>query len=809
MKYNFNEIEEKWQKFWDENKTFKVKTDHSKPKYYCLDFFPYPSAEGLHVGHPEGYTATDIMSRYKRMKGFNVLHPMGWDAFGLQAEQYAVKLGIHPRETISRAIINFKRQLKSIGLSYDWDREIATCDEKYYKWTQWIFLQLYKKGLAYEAEIPVNWCPELKAILANEEVPEYQEKGYSVVRKPMKQWMLKITDYAERLLNDLEELDWPESTKEMQKNWIGKSVGASVIFKIKEFNIDLEVFTTRPDTLWGATYMVLAPEHPSVDTITTLQNKNSVDEYRNSIKSKSDLERQQLQKDKTGVFTGAYAVNPVNNAEIPVWISDYVLMGYGTGVIMSVPAHDQRDYEFATKFNLPIIEVVSGGDISKSAYEEEGVAVNSDFINGLNTNEAKEKITSWLQEKELGKKAVQYKLRDWLFSRQRFWGEPIPLIHTEDGIVKPLNENELPLTLPEVPSYRPSDSGESPLANIANWVNTIDGDSGKPARRETNTMPQWAGSCWYYLRFLDPYNDKEFCSLENEKYWMPVDLYLGGAEHAVLHLLYARFWHKVLYDAGFVSTKEPFIKLYHQGMILGEDSNKMSKSRGNVVNPDDVIKSHGADSFRMFEMFMGPLAMSKPWSTKGIEGVHRFLNRVWRMFIDENGNLNPLIQDITPDKDVELIINKTIKEITEDIEDHDMKFNTSVSEMMIFTNEITDRFNKNKAVPKNVMESFVKLLSPFAPHLAEELWEKLGHNETITFEPWPDYDLSKIKRNIITVVGQINGKIKTKLEVEVDLENEKIIGIMKNDEKMKNHLEGRQIIKEVVVKNKLVNIVVK
>jgi leucyl-tRNA synthetase len=808
MKYDFKEIEKKWQKYWEENKTFKAEIDYSKQKYYCMDFFPYPSGDGLHVGHTEGYTATDIMARYKRMKGFNVLHPIGWDAFGLNAEQYAVRTGIHPSITTQNSIDNFRRQLKSIGFSYDWDREVATINSDYYKWTQWIFLQLYKKGLAYQAEVPVNWSPELGTVLANEEVPEQIEKGFTVIRRPMKQWMLKITDYAERLLDDLKMLQWPDSTKEMQKNWIGKSEGARVYFRLAkpvESNSVLEVFTTRPDTLWGATYMVIAPEHPLVDYITTDDHKDAVSIYKESIKSKSDLERQQLDKEKTGVFTGAYAINPVNDKEIPIWISDYVLMGYGTGAIMSVPAHDERDWAFATKYHLPIIEVVKGGDVIKGAFTEEGTAVNSGFINGMKTEKAKQKTIEWLEENRLGKSAIQYKLRDWLFSRQRYWGEPFPIIHLENGSVKTVDENDLPIMLPEVESYKPTGTGESPLAGIPEWVNTIDKETGKPARRETNTMPQWAGSCWYYLRYLDPHNDKELCSKEKEKYWMPVDLYVGGAEHAVLHLLYARFWHKVLFDLGYVSTPEPFLRLYHQGMILGEDSNKMSKSRGNVVNPDEIVETYGADTLRLFEMFLGPLSASKPWSPRGIEGVFRFLNRVWRLFINENGELNPKIQNVEPDAETDILINKTIKAVTDDIEDMDMRFNTCISEFMIFLNEST----RLEVLPKKVMEDFIILMSPFAPHLSEELWKKLGHEETISFENWPEYDESKLQRNFMTIVGQVNGKVRTKLEVENDISDDELIKLIKKDEKLRKFIDGKEIVKEIVVKNKLVNIVVK
>ena len=803
MKYDFQNIEKKWQKYWADNKVFHAEIDSTKPKYYCCDFYPYPSGDGLHMGHLEGYTASDIISRYKRMKGFNVLHPMGWDAFGLPAEQYAFKTGIHPQITTQKSIENFKRQINSFGLSYDWDREISTMEPKYYKWTQWIFMQLYKKGLAYQAEVAVNWCPELGTVLANEEVPEQVEKGYTVERRPMKQWMLRITAYAERLLNDLELLDWPESTKEMQKNWIGKSEGAEVKFRLKAGEVF--IFTTRPDTLWGATYMVLAPEHPLVETITTKEHIDEVRKYKEAVKNKTDLERTATEKDKTGVFTGAYAINPVNNKETPIWISDYVLMGYGTGAIMAVPAHDQRDWEFATKYHIPIIEVVKGGDINKEAYTEEGIAVNSDFINGLTTKEAKKKTIEWLEENGYGKGMIQYKLRDWLFSRQRYWGEPFPIIHLEDGTVKLVDESELPVTLPDVKTYKVAGTGESPLALIDNWVNTIDKETGKTAKRETNTMPQWAGSCWYYLRYLDPHNDNVFVDKEKEKYWMPVDLYLGGAEHAVLHLLYARFWHKVLYDLGYVSTPEPFMRLYHQGMILGTDSNKMSKSWGNVVNPDEVVSLYGADSLRLFEMFLGPLSATKPWSTRGIEGVHRFLNKVWRLFIDENDNLNPAIKDIEPSNEVDILINRTIKNVTDDIEDKEMKFNTCISEMMIFVNEIS----KEDVLPLNVMENFVKLLSPFAPHIAEELWSKLGHKDSITFEKWPEYDANKLRKNIITVVGQVNGKVRTKLDIEADLSDDEVLNIFKKDEKIKKYLDGKEIVKEFVVKNKLVNIVVK
>lgn len=812
MKYNFTEIEQKWQKYWDDNKTFAVNVDYSKPKYYVLDFFPYPSGEGLHVGHQEGYIATDIIARYKRMKGFNVLHPMGWDAFGLPAEQYAIKTGIHPRITTQKSIDNFKRQLKSIGLSIDWDREVATIDPKYYKWTQWIFMQLYKKGLAYQAKVAVNWCPELGTVLANEEVPEQIEKGYTVVRRPMKQWMLKITEYAERLLIDLDMLDWPESTKEMQRNWIGKSEGAKVTFMIKNPTpaLPVEIFTTRPDTLWGATYMVLAPEHPLVEEITTADHKTAVDIYIENTKHKSDLERQQLEKEKSGVFTGAYAINPVNNEEIPIWISDYVMMSYGTGAIMAVPGHDQRDWEFATKYHIPIVEVVKPAstqfcDLAKEAFSEDGIAVNSGFINGLKTEKAKKKVIEWLEANGLGKGTIQYKLRDWLFSRQRFWGEPFPIIHLEDGTVKILPEDELPVMLPEVDNYKTIGTGESPLAGIIDWVNTIDKETGKPARRETNTMPQWAGSCWYYLRYLDPNNDQEFVNKEIEKYWMPVNLYLGGAEHAVLHLLYARFWHKVLFDLGYVSTREPFVRLYHQGMILGDDSNKMSKSKGNVVNPDKIIAEYGSDSLRLFEMFLGPLGATKPWSTNGIEGVYRFLNKIWRLVVNEDGSINEKFKDITPKGDAERIMHRTIMNITEDIEDMDMKFNTCVSELMIYVNEIS----KLEAIPKELIVTLIKLIAPFAPHLAEELWSKFGGAGTVAYENWPVFNPAKVQKSVVTVVGQINGKVRIKIDVETDMPDDKLIELMKQDEKMISYIEGKEIVKQIVVKNKLVNFVVK
>ena len=800
MHYPFADVEPRWQRYWEEHKTFRTVEDQEKPKYYILDMFPYPSGAGLHVGHPEGYTATDILARYKRMRGFNVLHPMGWDAFGLPAEKHAVRTGKHPAITTRENIENFRRQIKAIGLSYDWDREINTTDPEYYKWTQWIFIQLYKRGLAYLAEVPVNWCVELQTVLANEEVPEQLEQGYTVVRRPMRQWMLRITAYAERLLNDLDLLDWPESVKEMQRNWIGRSEGAEVVFPVEGAGDSITVFTTRPDTLWGATYMVLSPEHELVEKITTPEHADEVAKYRETAAKKSDLERTDLAKEKTGVFTGGYAINPVNKERIPIWIADYVLMSYGTGAIMAVPGHDQRDWDFARAFDLPIVEVVSGGDISEGAYEGEGMSVNSGFITGLPTPEAKERIIAWLEEQGLGKRSVQYKLRDWLFSRQRFWGEPFPVIHLEDGTHKVLPEDHLPVVLPDVESYKPTGTGESPLAAIEDWVNTVDPETGKPARRETNTMPQWAGSCWYYLRYLDPRNDKKLCDPEKERYWMPVDLYVGGAEHAVLHLLYARFWHKVLYDIGVVSTPEPFMRLVNQGMILGEDNRKMSKTFGNVVNPDDVIKEHGADSLRLFEMFMGPLEQVKPWSTAGVEGVHRFLDRVWRLFV-EGDAIHESIRDVEPGTEVKRLLHRTIRKVTDDIEG--LRMNTAISQLMIFVNEM----NKQDTRPRPVMETFVLLLAPFAPHIAEELWLRLGHDDTIAYEPWPKYDPALTVEETVEIVLQVNGKIRDRVQASPELEAEALQDLALKSEKVRAHLAGKTVRKVITVPGKIVNIV--
>jgi leucyl-tRNA synthetase len=888
MKYDHIKIEKKWQEYWDENKIFKTPDiiDKSKPKYYVLDMLPYPSGEGLHVGHPEGYIATDIISRYKRMKGFNVLHPMGWDAFGLPAEQYAIKVGINPRIGVNECVKRFKGQLKSLGFSYDWDREINTTDEKYYKWTQWMFLKLFNsyfdeeenkakpiddlkipegltdkeeydyinsQRLAYIADTPVNWSPELGTVLANEEVQEQLDKGYTVIRKPMKQWMLRITKYSERLLKDLETVDWPLNVKKLQINWIGKSEGALVKFKVKSDKFlgekEIEVFTTRPDTLFGATYMVLAPEHKLVNEITTDKYKDKVQKYIEDATKKSELERIELVKDKTGEFTGAYAINPVNQKEIPVLISDYVLTSYGTGAIMSVPGHDQRDMEFALKFKLDIVPVVvperlkdyafkkiksdKGPEIilsgrglqnintehgkelndyldniinGKECFSDYGYSINSGFLNGMPTNEAKEKMMLWLEENNLGKRNINFKLRDWLFSRQRYWGEPFPILYLEDGTVKALDESELPLTLPKVDSYKPAGTGESPLATITDWVNTVDKQTGMKAKRETNTMPQWAGSCWYYLRYIDPFNDEIFCDKEKDEYWMPVDMYVGGAEHAVLHLLYARFWQKVLFDLGYVSSNEPFQKLFNQGMILGEDGVKMSKSRGNVINPDYIITEFGADSMRLFEMFMGPLEATKPWSTEGIGGMNRFLNRVWRLVInDMTGEIKETITNNPPTEAENKLLHKTIKKITNDIEDGDMKFNTSIAQMMIFINELY----KIEKVSKEVIEKFLILLSPFTPHICEELWELLGNKGSIQNQPWLEYDEALAKSDMVTIALSVNGKVRSKKEVDFDTNDKDLEQIALDDESIKRHILGKDIVKIIVVKNRMVNVVVK
>lgn len=864
--YNPATIEQKWQKYWLEQKTFKTDTtDNTREKYYVLDMFPYPSSSGLHVGHPEGYTATDIIARYKRMNGYNVLHPIGWDAFGLPAEQYAVKTGTHPRQTTKANIDHFRRQLQALGFSYDWDREVDTTDPEYYKWTQWIFLQLYKKGLAYQADVPVNWCPDLGTVLANEEVIDGKSEvgGYPVIRKPMRQWMLKITEYAERLLHDLEDLDWPDSVKEMQRNWIGKSEGADIYFPVEGLDDSIEVFTTRPDTIFGATYMVLAPEHELVEKVTSDGQRSKVEAYKTEAARKSELDRTELNRDKTGVFTGGFAINPATGNQIPIWVADYVLMGYGTGAIMAVPGHDERDWDFARRYELPVVEVVKGGDVTKEAFTdtEEGELMNSSnnevSLDGLPVDEAIKRINAWLEKTGYGKSSVTYKLRDWLFSRQRYWGEPIPIIHVDDE-PKPVPEEELPVLLPEVDTYKPSGTGESPLANIEEWVNTTDPETGKPARRETNTMPQWAGSCWYYLRYISPDYEKGPVDPELEQNWMPVDMYVGGAEHAVLHLLYARFWHKVLYDIGVVSTNEPFQRLINQGMILGEmefnafkfgdsfvpvdeaegrddvervslteddvekkgnefvvkgtditveaKSHKMSKSRGNVINPDDVIRNYGADALRLYEMFMGPLEQVKPWSMRGVEGVYRFLRRVWNMMIDEQtGELNQAVQETEASKDQMRTLHQTIKKVTEDIEDG--RYNTAISALMVFNNDAL----KWEKRPVSVLKPFVLLLSPFAPHISEELWNKLGENKSLAYESWPQYEEKWLQTDTKVYAVQVNGKVRGQIEVPTEKAEDKtyVLEAAKAEEGVQKHLESGNLVKEIFVPGKIVNLVVK
>ncbi|MED4754142.1 leucine--tRNA ligase [Brevibacillus choshinensis] len=805
MVFSHRNVEKKWQQYWEQNKTFKTSEDEGKKKFYALDMFPYPSGAGLHVGHPEGYTATDILSRMKRMQGYNVLHPMGWDAFGLPAEQYALDTGNDPAIFTEQNINNFRRQIKSLGFSYDWDRELNTTDPDYYKWTQWIFTKLYEHGLAYIDEVAVNWCPALGTVLANEEVIDGKSErgGHPVERRPMKQWVLKITAYAERLLDDLEDLDWPESIKEMQRNWIGRSEGAEVTFGIEGHDESFTVFTTRPDTLYGATYAVLAPEHKLVDQITVPAQREAVDAYLEQAKRKSDLERTDLAKEKTGVFTGAYAINPVDGERLPIWIADYVLISYGTGSIMAVPAHDERDYEFAKTFDLPIKQVIEGGDISEEAYSGDGAHINSGFLDGLNKEQAIIKMIEWLVENGKGNRKVTYRLRDWLFSRQRYWGEPIPIIHLEDGTMKVVPEEELPIILPKTKEIKPSGTGESPLANITDWINIVDPETGQKARRETNTMPQWAGSCWYFLRFIDPHNDKALADPDKLKEWLPIDIYIGGAEHAVLHLLYSRFWHKFLYDIGVVPTKEPFQKLFNQGMILGENNEKMSKSKGNVVNPDDIVNSHGADTLRMYEMFMGPLDASIAWSTKGLDGARRFLDRVYRLFVSDSGELNEKIVDTSKVTGMERVYHQTVKKVTEDYEG--LRFNTGISQLMVFVNE----GYKADILPKKYMEDFVKMLSPIAPHIAEELWERLGHNETIAYEAWPTYDESKLVEDEVEIVLQVNGKNREKLLIASDSTKEQMEEMALANEMIKELIEGKTIVKMIAVPGKLVNIVIR
>ncbi|MCC4398983.1 leucine--tRNA ligase [Limosilactobacillus reuteri] len=806
MAYDHKTIEKKWQKFWKKNETFKADLNKDQKKYYALDMFPYPSGQGLHVGHPEGYTATDVMSRMKRMQGFNVLHPMGWDAFGLPAEQYALKTGHNPKDFTNKNIDHFRDQIKSLGFSYDWDREVNTTDPKFYKWTQWIFEQLYKKGLAYESEIMVNWAPDFMGgtVVANEEVEDGKTKrgGYPVYRKPMRQWVLKITAYADRLIDDLDLVDWPESVKEMQRNWIGRSEGASVFFPVVgDEDTKIEVFTTRADTLFGASYVVLAPEQELVDQLTTPEHKAEVEKYKEEASRRSDLERTDLNKDKTGVFTGSYVINPVNGEKLPIWISDYVLASYGTGAVMAVPSGDQRDYDFATKFDLPIKPVIEGADVSEGAFDGDGKHINSGFLDGLNIADAKQKMIDWLEEHDAGHKKVNYRLRDWIFSRQRYWGEPIPVIHWDDGTTSLVPEDELPLELPKTDNIEPSGTGESPLANVEDWVNVYD-ENGRHGLRETNTMPQWAGSSWYWLRYTDPHNDKEFASKEALDYWSPVDLYVGGAEHAVLHLLYARFWHKVLYDLGLVPTKEPFMKLVNQGMILGSNHEKMSKSKGNVVNPDDIVDQYGADTLRLYEMFMGPLEESVPWDEKGLHGANKWVQRVWRLLMDDNNHLRDRVSTFNDGK-LTKVYNQTVKKVTEDYER--MHFNTAISQLMVFVNEAY----KVDDLPVEYMKGFVKMIAPIMPHMAEELWSQFGESDTITYQPWPTYDPKALVEDEVEMIVQVNGKVRAKIKMAKDTDRDEAQQLALANEHVKKFTDGKDIKKVIVVPNKIVNIVAK
>jgi leucyl-tRNA synthetase len=861
--YPFRDIEKKWQRHWETQQTFRVgeRLDTSKPKYYVLDMFPYPSGEGLHVGHPEGYTASDIIARYKRMRGFNVLHPMGWDAFGLPAEQYAIRHGRHPRVTTQKNVDRFRSQLKALGFSYDWSREINTTDPAYYRWTQWIFKQLYERDLAYQDFKPVWWCAELGTTLANEEVIDGKSEvgGFPCERRPLRQWVLKITEYADRLLEGLDDLDWPDSTKEMQRNWIGRSEGAEVDFAVAGSDASIRVFTTRPDTLFGATYMVLAPEHDLVDAVTTDAQRVAVETYRAHAATKSELERAELQKEKSGVFTGAEAVNPVNGKRIPIWIADYVLIGYGTGAIMAVPAQDQRDFEFATQHDLPIVRTVEPPPgFDGEAWTGDGVCINSDFLNGLDVAAAKEKIIGWLEDSGLGERCVNYKLRDWLFSRQRYWGEPFPLVFV-DGEARAVDDDELPVTLPELEAFKPTGRPEGPLATATDWLKTQ--WHGQPAQRETNTMPQWAGSCWYYLRYIDPDNDEKLVDPELERYWMPVDLYVGGQEHAVLHLLYARFWHKALYDAGVVSTPEPFIRLVHQGTILGEleftryvDASgravdaataregagpdgpyradsvteddvvkdgsrfvlrdqpeisvdarafKMSKSRGNVVNPDEIVERYGADAFRLYEMFLGPLEQVKPWNTRGVEGTSRFLNRAWRLIVgSDDVATEAAVADAEPSIEQLRMIHRTIAKVTEDVEA--LRFNTAISALMEFTNAA----NKWDGIPRSIAEQFTLLLAPLAPHMAEELWQRLGHSESLAYAPWPELDARWLVAETAVIAVQINGKVRGKIEVPVDADEAAVLGAAREDANVSRHLDGAEVRRAIYVPGRIVNFVV-
>lgn len=806
MAYDHTAIENKWQRFWKKNKTFKAKIKPDQKKYYVLDMFPYPSGQGLHVGHPEGYTATDAIARMKRMQGFNVLHPMGWDAFGLPAEQYALKTGHNPNGFTNQNINRFRKQIQSLGFSYDWDREINTTDPSYYKWTQWIFEQLYKKGLAYESKIMVNWAPDFMGgtVVANEEVEDGKTKrgGYPVYRKPMTQWVLKITAYADRLIDDLDLVDWPENVKEMQRNWIGRSEGAAVFFPVAgDENTKIEVFTTRADTLFGASYVVLAPENELVNKLTTPEHQAAVKAYQEETSRRSDLERTDLNKDKTGVFTGAYVINPVNGEKLPIWISDYVLASYGTGAVMAVPAGDQRDYDFAKKFDLPIKPIIEGGDLSKGAFDGDGKHINSGFLNGLNIKDAKAKMIDWLDDHDAGHKKVNYRLRDWIFSRQRYWGEPIPVIHWDDGTTSLVPEDELPLKLPNTDDIQPSGTGESPLANVKDWVNVYD-KNGRHGLRETNTMPQWAGSSWYWLRYTDPHNDKEFASKKALDYWSPVDLYVGGSEHAVLHLLYARFWHKVLYDLGLVPTKEPFMKLVNQGMILGKNHEKMSKSKGNVVNPDDIVTKYGADTLRLYEMFMGPLTESVPWDEKGLHGSYKWIQRVWRLLMDDNNHLRDRVSNFNDGK-LNKIYNQTVKKVTEDYER--MHFNTAISQLMVFVNAAY----KVDDLPVEYMEGFVKMISPIIPHVAEELWSHFGISDTIAYQPWPKYDPKALVENEIEMIVQVNGKVRAKIKMAKNTDREEVQKQALANEHVQKFTKGKNIKKIIVVPNKIINIVAK
>ncbi len=806
MAYDHKTIEKKWQKFWKKNETFKADLNKDQKKYYALDMFPYPSGQGLHVGHPEGYTATDVMSRMKRMQGFNVLHPMGWDAFGLPAEQYALKTGHNPKDFTNKNIDHFRDQIQSLGFSYDWDREVNTTDPKFYKWTQWIFEQLYKKGLAYESEIMVNWAPDFMGgtVVANEEIEDGKTKrgGYPVYRKPMRQWVLKITAYADRLIDDLDLVDWPESVKEMQRNWIGRSEGASVFFPVVgDEDTKIEVFTTRADTLFGASYVVLAPEQELVDQLTTPEHKAEVEKYKEEASRRSDLERTDLNKDKTGVFTGSYVINPVNGEKLPIWISDYVLASYGTGAVMAVPSGDQRDYDFATKFDLPIKPVIEGTDVSEGAFDGDGKHINSGFLDGLNIADAKQKMIDWLEEHDAGHKKVNYRLRDWIFSRQRYWGEPIPVIHWDDGTTSLVPEDELPLELPKTDNIEPSGTGESPLANVEDWVNVYD-ENGRHGLRETNTMPQWAGSSWYWLRYTDPHNDEEFASKEALDYWSPVDLYVGGAEHAVLHLLYARFWHKVLYDLGLVPTKEPFMKLVNQGMILGSNHEKMSKSKGNVVNPDDIVDQYGADTLRLYEMFMGPLEESVPWDEKGLHGANKWVQRVWRLLMDDNNHLRDRVSTFNDGK-LTKVYNQTVKKVTEDYER--MHFNTAISQLMVFVNEAY----KVDDLPVEYMRGFVKMIAPIMPHMAEELWSQFGESDTITYQSWPTYDPKALVEDEVEMIVQVNGKVRAKIKMAKDTDRDEAQQLALANEHVKKFTDGKDIKKVIVVPNKIVNIVAK